>query len=198
MPIALFILGHAGSGKTKLAKRWVRSRVKKGESWALLDKDICGEGLANALMRVLKLNPDDRDSPQYKAHVRDLEYQGCLDIARDQLKLGVNVALPGPWSHEVSNGRVFDVAALGFPKGVVLRHVYLDATGAEIKARILERENPRDAWKIEHWKDFEKTLGVPAALEERGVLRVPARLDAAEMELMLAQEVFKSERRTDK
>lgn len=172
MAIALFILGHAGSGKSRLAKRWVKSRMKRGECWAMLDKDICGEALANAFMVHLGLDPNDRDSQAYKDNVRDLEYQACLDVAADQLKLGVSVVLPGPWNKEIVNGKVFDVRKLGFPEETMLKHVYLDATIERMKDRILERENPRDVWKLENWSIFEKTLKVPLPIKERAVPKI--------------------------
>jgi hypothetical protein len=120
----------------------------------------------------LGLDPNDRDSQGYKDNVRDLEYQACLDVAADQLKLGVSVVLPGPWNKEIVNGKVFDARKLGFPEDTVLRHVYLDATIERMRDRILERENPRDVWKLENWSIFEKTLKVPSAIKERAVPKI--------------------------
>lgn len=170
MPIALFILGHAGSGKTKLSKKWIKSRLKKGEPWALLDKDVCGELLSNALMESLGLDPNDRDSPEFKKHVRDLEYRNCLRLAKVQLKLGVNVVLPGPWNKELANETLFDLKSLDFPDDVRVAHVYLDASKERIKKRVFERESLRDVWKCENWAEFEKTLVRPSVIDQRGIL----------------------------
>ena len=164
MAIVVFVLGHAGSGKTKLSKHWVKSRVKKGEPWVLLDKDICGEGLANALMASLGLDPNDRDSLAYKAQVRDLEYQGCLRLAREQLKLGLNVVMPGPWNKELANGNLFDAHYLSFPEGTSVKYLYVKQSLSNMKKRIIERKSPRDGWKLENWREFEKTLSVPQAV----------------------------------
>jgi hypothetical protein len=41
-----------------------------------------------------------------------------------------------------------------------------------MRGRILERENPRDVWKIENWSIFEKTLKVPSAIKERAVPKI--------------------------
>jgi predicted kinase len=169
MALALFVLGHAGSGKTRLAKRWIKSRLKKGEPWALLDKDVCGEALANALLCALGLDPNDRDSPAYKKTVRDLEYQACLDVARAQLKLGINVALPGPWTRELESGKAFDAEALGFPSATRLAHVYLDASVERMRQRVFARDNPRDLWKREHWDQFAQGLAKPQAVARRSV-----------------------------
>lgn len=172
MPIALFVLGHPGSGKTRLSKKWVKTRLRNGEPWALLDKDICGEGLANALMRALGIDENDRDSPAYKCSVRDLEYQGCLRLAAEQLRLGCNVALPGPWTRELESGDIFDPVALGFPSETRLRHVYLDISVEKTKARIEARSSPRDTWKLANWDEYAKSLQQPAAIKQRGVVKM--------------------------
>ena len=62
----LFVLGNAGTGKSSLAKKLIRKKVSKGESWVLLDKDTCGYTLSKALRQCLGLDPFDRDSPIYK------------------------------------------------------------------------------------------------------------------------------------
>ena len=190
MPLAVFLLGHAGSGKTRLAKRWIRSRLKKGEHWALLDKDICGEALANTLMSFLGLNPNDRDSPEYKKFVRDVEYQNCLNIAKDQLKLGINVIMPGPWNKELENGRLFSVKDLEFPEDTVLRHIYLNSSIEKMKNRVYERDNPRDKWKKENWGVFEKTLVIPMAIIERAIPMVNVTGDL-ELDVEVLKNIFK-------
>jgi predicted kinase len=172
MPIALFILGHAGSGKTKLSKKWIKSRLKKGEPWALLDKDICGELLSNALMESLGMDPNDRDSEAFKLHVRDLEYKNCLKLAKVQLKLGINVVLPGPWNKELASEALFDSKVLDFSDDVRVAHVYLDASKERIKKRVLERMNARDQWKRNNWEEFEKTLVRPDVIDKRGIMIV--------------------------
>ena len=173
MATALFILGHAGAGKTRTAKRWVRSRLKKGESWAMLDKDHFGEFLAPALMTALGMDPMDRDSPAFKANIRDLEYDTCLYVATRQLRLGTSVVLPGPWHHEIASGKLFDVQALGFPEGTILVHAFIDAPVEALRARILERANPRDGWKLQNWERYAKTLVRPPGLAGHEVVLLP-------------------------
>lgn len=50
MATALFVLGHAGSGKTKFSKEFIKMRLKSKEPWCLIDKDTCGELLSNQLI----------------------------------------------------------------------------------------------------------------------------------------------------
>ncbi len=172
MAIALFVLGHSGSGKTQVSKKWVKSRIKSQnmEPWSMIDKDHCGNALGRALMMSLGLDPDDRDSLEYKEKVRDLEYQAALDVIAEQLKLGVNVIIPGPWNKELLNGKLFSNETLGFPSDTLLAHVYLDVPEFKIKKRIIDRNNSRDTWKIEHWDEFRKRLGMPITITEKEIL----------------------------
>lgn len=171
MATALFMLGYSGVGKTRLAKAFIKSQIKmmRPRPWALLDKDTTSEVLGCAFMSALGLNPDDRDSPDYKEKVRDLEYKACLVIAREQLKLGINVVLPGPWTKELQNGDLFDPYKLGLPLETKIKVVYLESSLELRKQRIIERANPRDAWKIENWDTYSSGLNTPEAVSFQNI-----------------------------
>lgn len=170
MAKALFVLGQAGSGKTQFSKKFTKSQLKKNQAWCLLDKDTSGARLSEALMRSLGFNPNDKDSIEYKNNVRDLEYQTCLDIAKEQLKLGINVVIPGPWTKEVNDGTIFDIEKLGFPSLTKLGHVYIDASVEQIKNRIIERKKTRDEWKLKNWDTYSKSLFIPPSIKENCIL----------------------------
>ncbi len=170
MAKALFVLGQAGSGKTQFSKKFIKAQLKKKHTWCLMDKDTSGARLSEALMIALGFNPNDKDSLEYKKHVRDLEYQTCLDIAKEQLKLGINVIIPGPWTREVNDGTIFDATKLGLPYGTKLAHVYVDASVEQLKKRIIDRKKSRDEWKLKNWDTYSKGLAMPQAIKDNGVL----------------------------
>lgn len=176
MARALFILGHAGSGKTQLAKKWIRERNQKGESWCLMDKDTIGEVLAKTILTALNLDPYDRDSEQYRKYVRDLEYEACLNVAKEQLRIGVNVVLPGPWGSEIKSGKIFDNLQMGFPEKTQTRHVYLDIPNEELKHRIELRKSPRDKWKLKNWEIFKERLIKPEEINNRKIVTLNDRM----------------------
>ena len=98
----VFICGHAGTGKTTIAKRLVGPLMREtGEAFCLLDKDTLYGRYSAAAMGALTGDPNDRDSPLYLQHLHDPEYQGLLDTARENLELGVGVIVVGPLSREV-------------------------------------------------------------------------------------------------
>ncbi len=102
MPRLIFFCGHAGTGKTTLAKRALPLLHRRSsESFCLLDKDTLYGGYSSAVMGVLTGDANDRDSPLYLQHLRGPEYAGLLNTARENLALGVNCIVVGPLSREV-------------------------------------------------------------------------------------------------
>lgn len=168
MTTLLFILGHTCSGKTYLSKEWIKSRLPE-ECWTLMDKDTIGNVFSMAYMKQLGLNSNDRDSPTYKELVRDLEYNSCLEVIREQLELGINVVAPGPWTKEINNGTIFSHKKLNISNKIKLRYVYLDISLQLIKKRLLKRNHPRDDWKLKNWDYFSQNLTIPKKIYSHNI-----------------------------
>jgi hypothetical protein len=105
-------------------------------------------------MELTTQNPNDRDSPYYLQNLRDWEYQGLIDIARENLLLGVNVILVGPFSNEIQSGRMFDPEALGIPSQTKISIAWINLNEDEAKIRMEKRADPRDEWKLAHWNEY--------------------------------------------
>lgn len=174
-PCALFILGHAGTGKSALTTLFIQQQLQQQHTWCVLDKDTVGEYWTGPFLEACGQNPNDRDSPFFKEKIRDLQYKSTLLIGQEQLQLGLNVVFPGPWSRELASGALFSANTLGLPENTRLCHVWLDLPHPVRKARIIHRGDPRDQWKLEHWDDYIDSLKKPAAVE-RGIVPV---LDAS-------------------
>lgn len=194
MATALFILGHAASGKTTLARNWVKSRLRKNEAWCMMDKDDSGDILAPELMKALGMNPYDRDSKEYKEKVRDLEYLACINVAKEQLKLGINVVFPGPWTKELKNETLFNPYDMGLPEDTKIATVYLDIPENVLKERIEHRKNIRDKWKLENWKEFALTLKRPSVIDNRKILTFQTNYFNDERERLIEQEIYKAKK----
>jgi predicted kinase len=166
MPRLIFFCGHAGTGKTTLAKRlFPRLLAASGEPFCLLDKDTLYGQYSSAAMGALTGDPNDRDSPLYLQHLRDPEYHGLLATARENLSLGVGVVAVGPLSREVRAHRLTDRAWLGVGNDVTPRVVWVHLAEQEARRRIIARGNPNDAWKLAHWDDYRTRLFMPAAAD---------------------------------
>ncbi len=156
-PRLILFAGHAGTGKTTLAKRAVPLLASRsGRDFFFLDKDTAYGAFSSHIMGLLTGDPDDRDSPTYLQHLRDREYAGLLEITRENLELGQQVMLVGPFTREIMAGKFFRPAELGLPADTVCRIAWIDLSSAEAKRRIEARNDARDRWKLVHWDDYLK------------------------------------------
>ncbi|HZZ13200.1 MAG TPA: ATP-binding protein [Paraburkholderia sp.] len=160
----VFLCGHAGTGKTSLAKKLIGPLMKaSGTPFCLLDKDTLYGGYSAAAMGLLTGNPNDRDSPLFLEHLRDPEYRGLIDTARDNLALGVGALVVAPLSREVRERRLFDRAWLGVGEHVALRVVWVHTSEETAHRRIVARGDPNDAYKLAHWDAYRQRRFEPAA-----------------------------------
>ena len=156
-PRLILFAGHAGTGKSTLAKKALPLIIEKtGEDFFFLDKDTVYGAFSAHVMELTTQNPNDRDSPYYLQNLRDWEYQGLIDIARENLLLGVNVVLVGPFSREIQSGRMFNAQALGIPAQAKISIAWIDLEESEAKRRMERRNDPRDQWKLKHWNEYVK------------------------------------------
>ncbi len=154
-PRLILFAGHAGTGKSTLAKQALPLIVNKtGEDFFFLDKDTVYGAYSSHVMELTTKNPNDRDSPYYLANLRDWEYSGLIDIARENLLLGVNVILVGPFSNEIKSGKMFSPQELGVPPETSIRLAWIDLEEHEAKLRMEQRGDPRDDWKLAHWDQY--------------------------------------------
>lgn len=156
-PRLILFAGHAGTGKSTLAKRALPLIVEKtGEDFFFLDKDTAYGAFSAQMMKLTTNNPNDRDSPYYLENIRDWEYSGLIDIARENLQIGVNVILVGPFSKEIASGKMFNPQALGIPNETSIRIAWIDLELEEARRRMEKRADPRDEWKLQHWEQYAK------------------------------------------
>lgn len=161
-PRLILFAGHAGTGKSTLAKKALPLIVEKtNEDFFFLDKDTVYGAFSAHMMELTTQNPNDRDSPFYLENLRDWEYNGLIDIARENLLLGVNVILVGPFSKEIQSGRMFDPVALGIPAQTSISIAWIDLEEGVAKSRMEQRGDPRDEWKLAHWDQYAKRRTEP-------------------------------------
>ena len=159
----VFFCGHAGTGKTTLAKKLLVPLMQASATpCCLLDKDTLFGGYSAAAMALLTGDPNDRDSPLFLQHLRDPEYRGLIDTARDNLELGVSAQVVGPLSREVRERRLFDRAWLGISEHVQLRVVWVHTSEEMARQRIVARANPNDAYKLAHWDEYRQRRFEPS------------------------------------
>jgi predicted kinase len=155
MPRLIFITGHAGTGKSTLARRAVPLlHARTGESFFLLDKDTVYGSYSARMMQLLTGDPDDRDSPTFLQKLREPEYTGLMEVARENLALGVNVIVCAPFSVEVREHRLLDPDWLKVSQDTRSAAVWVSLEEPTARARIVSRNHPRDRYKLAHWDEY--------------------------------------------
>ena len=156
-PRLILFAGHAGTGKSTLAKKALPRIVEKtGEDFFFLDKDTVYGAYSAHVMELTTNTPNDRDSPYYLENLRDWEYSGLIALAKENLQLGVNVILVGPFSSEIQSGRMFNPEELGVPNASSIKIAWIDLEANEAKHRMEMRADPRDEYKLAHWDQYLK------------------------------------------
>lgn len=153
----IFFAGPAAAGKTTLAAAAAsRRRI------ALFDMDTLLRPAAERIMAVLGADPSDRDSPLYKRHCRDLGYRIAMDAALDNVRLGTDSLVIGPFTRELEDkawlaAELARIGASTDDADVKVVYVYLERDEA-YRERLLARGSALDAWKLDHWDTFRRSL----------------------------------------
>ncbi len=184
-PRLILFAGHAGTGKTTLAKQALPVlAARSGRDFFFLDKDTAYGAFGSHIMGLLTGDPADRDSPTYLQHLRDREYGGLLDITRENLALDLQVMLVGPFTREIMAGKFFRPQELGLPANTVCRIAWIDLPSDEARRRIERRADARDAWKLAHWDSYLQRRVEPP--EHPGILRFDnSAFDAAAFDTLI-------------
>ena len=162
VPRLILFSGHAGTGKSTLAKRALPKIIERtGEDFFFLDKDTAYGAFSAQMMKLTTGNPNDRDSPFYLDNIRDFEYSGLIDIVRENLELNVNVILVGPFSREIHSGKMFDPKQLNIPLNTHIQIAWIHLADDTARERMIKRADPRDEWKLSHWNEYLKRRTPP-------------------------------------
>lgn len=149
----VFFVGGAGAGKTTLAKALARKRGA-----ALLDMDTLLRPAAVSVMTIAGLDPNDRDSADYKRLCRDLGYRITMDAALENVDIGTDTLVIGPFTKETEDPlwieqELGNIGAALTDVDVKVIFVYLQNEQSHYD-RIAARGYELDGWKLEHWNEF--------------------------------------------
>lgn len=153
----VFFVGGAGAGKTTFAKALARRRGA-----VMLDMDTLLRPAAVALMTQAGLDPSDRDSTAYKALCRDLGYRITMDAALENIALGTDVLVVGPFTKEMSAPHWIETELALI--GATLQDVEVKVIVVSLQDeqhyfnRIKQRGSVLDEWKLTNWNQFSQSL----------------------------------------
>jgi len=153
----VFFIGAAGAGKTTLAKTLASKRGA-----VLLDMDTLLRPAAEMIMTLAGLDPNDRDSAEYKRLCRDLGYRITMDAALENAATGTDAFVIGPFTKETEDPQwiheeLSRIGASIHNIEVKVIVVYL-SNMEEYRHRIEARNSALDVWKLDNWSVFSTSL----------------------------------------
>ncbi|MES2657259.1 MAG: ATP-binding protein [Verrucomicrobiota bacterium] len=143
------VFGPPAAGKTT----YVRQLAAELGA-VLLDSDEVCERLVRAGLALAGMNPDDRDSPAYKAAFREVVYGTLFDLAVSHSER-LPVVIAGPFTRE--GGDAEWPARMRERLGVLPEFHYVWCHPDERKRRVALRGAERDLPKLEDWENYVAT-----------------------------------------
>lgn len=156
MPLAVAVVGAAGSGKSTVARE-----IARKTDAAYLDKDSLAGPLVNAAMAARGESSDERESNDfYREHVMPAEYAALFAVAGDNLRLDRSVVIDAPFAAYLGQPGFFEESAQRAQWPTARRIVVqVIASEAETRRRLTDRGLPRDRVKLDNWDEFWTTWG---------------------------------------
>jgi hypothetical protein len=155
----VFFIGPAGAGKTTLAKALAKKRHA-----AFFDMDTLSRPSAETIMALSGLDPSDRDSPVYKTLCRDLGYRVTMDAALENVELGTDAFVVGPFTKETEDPAWLELELSRINASLLeveTKVVFVSLPDEQhYRLRIQERGSELDIWKLKNWNEFSRSLVV--------------------------------------
>jgi predicted kinase len=139
-PVAVFIGGPPGSGKTTLA-----TALAPALGAAVLDLDVATGPLTNVILDLV--GAQDLSEPTVAELTREPRYETLLGLAEDTARAGTSTVLVGPFGAERDATRWSAVAARLVPFADV-HLIWLTLAPDDLAARLHTRGAARDAVKL--------------------------------------------------
>lgn len=140
------ICGPAGVGKSTYGRQLAAERKA-----CLLDSDTVTEPVVRAGMQMSGKDPADRDSAVYRRAFRTPVYECLWQTAAENLS-HTEVVIVGPLTGEIRNPEWKEELEERFQTEVEI--IFVTCSETERKQRIIDRENPRDALKLDDWPAY--------------------------------------------
>lgn len=142
--------GLPGSGKSTMAKF-----LSTGLNFTVLDKDTIANPMTERMLEISGRSNDDRESDFYLNNIRDVEYKTMMDIAFENISLGVDVVCCAPFGKEFKSEEWINaVTEKVLSLNAVVSFIVLKSDLVTIHKRILLRKETRDTWKLNNWSEY--------------------------------------------
>lgn len=156
-PPVFVAIGHAGSGKSHVARELAR-RLRA----VYLDKHSLAGYVVDAALELVGRRAGGREGdPTYIERLMPAEYAALFATAADNLRLGLPVVLDAPFAAYLTDPDFLTASAerASWPAGTPVVVVEVRACAKTVRTRLTQRGLPRDRAKLADWPAFWQRLG---------------------------------------
>lgn len=145
----ILVTSPPASGKTYVSKQLAKSL----QNVVYLDKDALIP-LSNRVYIVAN-EEINRSSPFFEENIRNYEYDAILGIGFEALEYANLVLINAPFTREVRNNEyITNLKAKLARYDADLVLIWVETDIEVTRQRMIERNSPRDVWKLEHWDEY--------------------------------------------
>lgn len=163
----ILVTSPPASGKTYISKQ-LATRLKHV---VYLDKDTLIV-LSNQIFKVAGVEPN-RSSDFFEENIRDFEYKATLDLAMEALNYDDIVLINAPFTREIREvAYINELKQRLLAKDTRLTVVWVITEIEVIRQRMIERNSPRDTWKLANWEQYidEVDFDIPRSIDDPNVV----------------------------
>lgn len=159
----IMVVSPPASGKTYISK----ALAKALKHVVYLDKDTLIV-LSNQIFKVAG-EVMNRSSDFFEEHIRNFEYQATLDLAMEALNYDDIVLINAPFTREIRDvAYINDLKRRLIEKNTRLSVIWVITDVETIQKRMIERNSPRDTWKLANWDAFiqDVDFSIPKSIDD--------------------------------
>jgi dephospho-CoA kinase len=162
----ILVTSPPACGKTYVSKQIAKAL----DHVVYLDKDtlIC---LSEQIFKVAN-QEINRSSRFFEDNIRNPEYEAIVALALEALDYDDIVLINAPFTREIRDKKYMnDLKTKLLTKDAKLVVIWVETTIEVCKQRMMQRNSPRDKWKIEHWDEYIAgcNFEIPTTLDDPNV-----------------------------
>lgn len=163
----ILVTSPPASGKTYISKQLAKAL----KHVVYLDKDTLIV-LSHQIFKVANQEVN-RSSDFFEEHIRNFEYEATLALAMEALEYDDIVLINAPFTREIRDQEyINNLKNQLAEKDARLTVVWVVTDIDVVKQRMIDRNSPRDTWKLANWDEYIKDVNfdIPSNLDDPEII----------------------------